>query len=83
MNLGEEGYDSIDADKKPRSGQILWIRGLTRLQTQVSGLIEFPMSLLVNFCVSFILRLFCSSFFVELNLFFTQLWRSFLFDGTE
>lgn len=36
MNLGEERYDSIDPDKKPRSGQILWIRGLTRLQTQVS-----------------------------------------------
>ncbi|CAG9570216.1 unnamed protein product [Danaus chrysippus] len=27
-------YDS-DLDKKPRAGQILWIRGLTRLQTQV------------------------------------------------
>nr|XP_032524980.1 plasma membrane calcium-transporting ATPase 3 isoform X9 [Danaus plexippus plexippus] len=26
-------YDS-DLDKKPRAGQILWIRGLTRLQTQ-------------------------------------------------
>lgn len=35
MNLGEEGYDSME-DKKPRAGQILWIRGLTRLQTQVS-----------------------------------------------
>ncbi|XP_045518773.1 plasma membrane calcium-transporting ATPase 2 isoform X5 [Pieris brassicae] len=29
-------YDS-DLDKKPRAGQILWIRGLTRLQTQVIG----------------------------------------------
>lgn len=29
-------YDPMD-DKKPRAGQILWIRGLTRLQTQVSG----------------------------------------------
>jgi Ca2+ transporting ATPase len=28
-------YDPMD-DKKPRAGQILWIRGLTRLQTQVS-----------------------------------------------
>ena len=36
MNLGEERFDSIDSDKKPRAGQILWIRGLTRLQTQVS-----------------------------------------------
>ncbi|XP_032524984.1 plasma membrane calcium-transporting ATPase 3 isoform X5 [Danaus plexippus] len=27
-------YDS-DLDKKPRAGQILWIRGLTRLQTQI------------------------------------------------
>nr|XP_032524976.1 plasma membrane calcium-transporting ATPase 2 isoform X5 [Danaus plexippus plexippus] len=27
-------YDS-DLDKKPRAGQILWIRGLTRLQTQM------------------------------------------------
>ncbi|CAB3385775.1 Hypothetical predicted protein [Cloeon dipterum] len=31
--LGEEGLDS-DSDRKPRAGQILWIRGLTRLQTQ-------------------------------------------------
>ncbi|XP_043863048.1 plasma membrane calcium-transporting ATPase 1 isoform X9 [Drosophila mojavensis] len=36
MNLGEERFDSIDSDKKPRAGQILWIRGLTRLQTQVN-----------------------------------------------
>ncbi|XP_065370727.1 plasma membrane calcium-transporting ATPase 2 isoform X7 [Calliphora vicina] len=35
MNLGEERFDSIDSDKKPRAGQILWIRGLTRLQTQI------------------------------------------------
>uniref|UniRef100_T1HCL8 Calcium-transporting ATPase n=1 Tax=Rhodnius prolixus TaxID=13249 RepID=T1HCL8_RHOPR len=33
INLGEEKFDS-DSDKKPRAGQILWIRGLTRLQTQ-------------------------------------------------
>lgn len=39
MNLGEERFDSIDSDKKPRAGQILWIRGLTRLQTQVSVVI--------------------------------------------
>ena len=39
MNLGEERFDSIDSDKKPRAGQILWIRGLTRLQTQVSQIL--------------------------------------------
>ena len=33
--MGEEKFDP-EADKKPRAGQILWIRGLTRLQTQVS-----------------------------------------------
>lgn len=33
--MGEEKFDS-EMDKKPRAGQILWIRGLTRLQTQVS-----------------------------------------------
>ncbi|XP_065219563.1 plasma membrane calcium-transporting ATPase 2 isoform X4 [Planococcus citri] len=32
--LGEDKFDP-DADKKPRAGQILWIRGLTRLQTQI------------------------------------------------
>ncbi|KAL6433968.1 hypothetical protein ACFW04_005856 [Cataglyphis niger] len=36
INLGDEKYDP-DSDKKPRAGQILWIRGLTRLQTQVIG----------------------------------------------
>lgn len=36
INLaGDEKFDP-DADKKPRAGQILWIRGLTRLQTQVN-----------------------------------------------
>lgn len=37
INLGEEKFDPENADKKPRAGQILWIRGLTRLQTQVIG----------------------------------------------
>jgi len=37
INLGEEKFDP-DSDKKPRAGQILWIRGLTRLQTQVGYL---------------------------------------------
>ncbi|XP_031772111.1 plasma membrane calcium-transporting ATPase 3 isoform X7 [Apis florea] len=35
INLGDEKFDP-DSDKKPRAGQILWIRGLTRLQTQTS-----------------------------------------------
>ncbi|KAK9305677.1 hypothetical protein QLX08_003438 [Tetragonisca angustula] len=34
INLGDEKFDP-DSDKKPRAGQILWIRGLTRLQTQI------------------------------------------------
>ncbi|XP_029034912.1 plasma membrane calcium-transporting ATPase 2 isoform X6 [Osmia bicornis bicornis] len=34
INLGDEKFDP-DSDKKPRTGQILWIRGLTRLQTQI------------------------------------------------
>ncbi|XP_017791251.1 PREDICTED: plasma membrane calcium-transporting ATPase 3 isoform X3 [Habropoda laboriosa] len=34
INLGDEKFDP-DSDKMPRSGQILWIRGLTRLQTQI------------------------------------------------
>ncbi|XP_074094819.1 plasma membrane calcium-transporting ATPase 3 isoform X3 [Cotesia typhae] len=36
INLGDEKFGP-DSDKKPRAGQILWIRGLTRLQTQVIG----------------------------------------------
>lgn len=38
INLGgdDSRYDPMD-EKKPRAGQILWIRGLTRLQTQVIG----------------------------------------------
>lgn len=32
----EDKYDSDD--KKRTTGQILWIRGLTRLQTQVGGI---------------------------------------------
>ncbi|XP_017781692.1 PREDICTED: plasma membrane calcium-transporting ATPase 2 isoform X3 [Nicrophorus vespilloides] len=36
ITIGEEKFD-VDSDKKPRAGQILWIRGLTRLQTQVIG----------------------------------------------
>ena len=33
--LVEDKYDSDGHDKKRTTGQILWIRGLTRLQTQV------------------------------------------------
>lgn len=35
INLGEENRYDPDSGQKPRAGQILWIRGLTRLQTQV------------------------------------------------
>ncbi|XP_033337765.1 plasma membrane calcium-transporting ATPase 3 isoform X6 [Megalopta genalis] len=34
IDLGDEKFDP-DSDKKPRKGQILWLRGLTRLQTQI------------------------------------------------
>nr|CAD7260422.1 unnamed protein product [Timema shepardi] len=38
INLGEENFDPDSQDgKKPRTGQILWIRGLTRLQTQIKS----------------------------------------------
>ncbi|KAL0810020.1 hypothetical protein ABMA28_010849 [Loxostege sticticalis] len=37
-------YDS-DLDKKPRAGQILWIRGLTRLQTQLRVVKAFKSTL--------------------------------------
>lgn len=43
INFSEERFDSIDSDKKPRAGQILWIRGLTRLQTQVSTILIIKM----------------------------------------
>ena len=41
IHLGgdDSRYDPME-DKKPRAGQILWIRGLTRLQTQVSECVE-------------------------------------------
>ncbi|XP_017062585.1 plasma membrane calcium-transporting ATPase 2 isoform X2 [Drosophila eugracilis] len=45
MHLGEERFDSIDSDKKPRAGQILWIRGLTRLQTQLRVIRAFRSTL--------------------------------------
>lgn len=39
--VGEDSrYDPMDENKKPRAGQILWIRGLTRLQTQVSNVVH-------------------------------------------
>lgn len=49
--IGEEKFD--DSDKKPRAGQILWIRGLTRLQTQVSK--HFPDHLINNQLWTFLL----------------------------
>ncbi|KAK7582784.1 hypothetical protein V9T40_014229 [Parthenolecanium corni] len=42
--LGEEKFDS-ESDKKPRAGQILWIRGLTRLQTQLRVIRAFKSTL--------------------------------------
>jgi hypothetical protein len=43
ITLGEEKFDPDSQEgKKPRAGQILWIRGLTRLQTQVSGIVYCP-----------------------------------------
>ncbi|XP_039298355.1 plasma membrane calcium-transporting ATPase 2 isoform X3 [Nilaparvata lugens] len=45
INLGEEKFDPENADKKPRAGQILWIRGLTRLQTQLRVIRAFKSTL--------------------------------------
>lgn len=59
INLGDEKFDP-DSDKKPRAGQILWIRGLTRLQTQVIILISLSISFYL--CLSFYLSLFSLSF---------------------
>lgn len=50
-----QDYDG-DLDKKPRAGQILWIRGLTRLQTQVRTNFIFlkkTVIVLPGACVSF------------------------------
>ncbi|XP_011298574.1 plasma membrane calcium-transporting ATPase 2 isoform X2 [Fopius arisanus] len=44
IHLGDEKYDP-DSDKKPRAGQILWIRGLTRLQTQLRVIRAFKSTL--------------------------------------
>nr|XP_022915535.1 plasma membrane calcium-transporting ATPase 2 isoform X3 [Onthophagus taurus] len=41
---GDEKFD-VDSDKKPRAGQILWIRGLTRLQTQLRVIRAFKSTL--------------------------------------
>ncbi|XP_058801583.1 plasma membrane calcium-transporting ATPase 2 isoform X2 [Phymastichus coffea] len=44
INLGDEKYDP-DSTKQPRTGQILWIRGLTRLQTQLRVIRAFKSTL--------------------------------------
>ncbi|XP_044741527.1 plasma membrane calcium-transporting ATPase 2 isoform X4 [Chrysoperla carnea] len=44
INLGDEKFD-VDSEKKPRAGQILWIRGLTRLQTQLRVIKAFKSTL--------------------------------------
>lgn len=51
INLGDEKFDP-DSDKKPRAGQILWIRGLTRLQTQVTISISLSLSLYLSIYLS-------------------------------
>ncbi|XP_066997287.2 plasma membrane calcium-transporting ATPase 2 isoform X2 [Anabrus simplex] len=44
--LGEEKFDPDSQEgKKPRAGQILWIRGLTRLQTQLRVIRAFKSTL--------------------------------------
>lgn len=53
INLGDEKFDP-DSDKKPRAGQILWIRGLTRLQTQVTIPISLSLFLSLSFSHSLI-----------------------------
>ncbi|XP_046405440.1 plasma membrane calcium-transporting ATPase 2 isoform X5 [Ischnura elegans] len=45
VNLGEEKFDPDSQEKKPRAGQILWIRGLTRLQTQLRVIRAFKSTL--------------------------------------
>lgn len=57
INLGDEKFDP-DSDKKPRAGQILWIRGLTRLQTQVTIPISLSLSIYLSFSVTLSLSLF-------------------------
>lgn len=44
IQLVEEKFD-LDSDKRPRAGQILWIRGLTRLQTQLKVIRAFKSTL--------------------------------------
>ena len=56
MSLNEAGHHHDAPLSTSRSGQILWIRGLTRLQTQVG--------------INWSIQLF--SFFCRLNIFFSQ-----------
>lgn len=72
INLGDEKFDP-DSDKKPRAGQILWIRGLTRLQTQVT----IPISL------SLITSLFLSLFSLYLSLLLYSLSLSHFIESRE
>ena len=55
--LVEDKFDPDGQDKKRSTGQILWIRGLTRLQTQVGQTCTF-----LFFLFSFFFLLFTSSF---------------------
>lgn len=68
INLGDEKFDP-DSDKKPRAGQILWIRGLTRLQTQVTIPISlsFSLSLYLSFSVTLSLSFSFSHYLSSFN----------------
>ena len=47
--LVEDKFDADGNEKKRTTGQILWIRGLTRLQTQVRQRNELSVRLLMFF----------------------------------
>lgn len=73
INLGDEKFDP-DSDKKPRAGQILWIRGLTRLQTQVtipislfSLYLSISIYLSLSLCLSLSHSLIISSFRLKIQ----------------
>lgn len=46
VSLGEDGSSGSLSQDVKRTGQILWIRGLTRLQTQVCYFSNFFLSIL-------------------------------------
>lgn len=67
---GDDGrYDSMD-DKKPRAGQILWIRGLTRLQTQVSNrrVLRTFLKFIIFRLLNFMFLTMCKSFLINVKI---------------